>query len=129
MKLLTMTSAGLLVLIALLWIPSTSVTKASDQSPGPCTGGPEETAYQKLAEKAAKSGRSALDQVIEDLEKLSNRCGNLTKLGRSIENTLNDAKARREKLKKSHKRVKSAGKRMKSEYEKRCPDELCPLVP
>jgi len=105
MKILNIIPAGLLVMVALVWLPPNSGAQGTGQSPGACTM-QDEKDWKRLDMQAASSGEKALDQVIAELIKLNNKCGPVTKLGKSIASTLNFAKANQAKLRDAHNEVR-----------------------
>lgn len=117
MKIFNMSPGGLLVLMALLWLPSNSGAQGTGQSPGGCTN-QDEKDWKRLEMQAASSGEKALDQVIAELMRLNKKCDPATKLGGSIVKTLNIAKAKQAELRESHGEVVDAGNKMEKAKEK-----------
>jgi hypothetical protein len=112
MKIMRLIPGSLLVLMALLWFPSNSGAQGTSQSPDDCAR-EYEKAWKSLTEQAASSDEKTLDQVMDELlklkKKLEKKCGTVTKLGKSIDGSLNEAKAQREKLRAANYRLQMSG--------------------
>lgn len=100
MKILKVIAGGLLVLMALLWLPQDSVAQGS----GACVA-----EWGRLDQKVDSSDHKGLDQIIAELIKLSQKCGTDTKLGNSIRHSLNRAKVNHAKLGYTHGEADEAG--------------------
>lgn len=118
MKMMRLIPCGLLALLAQLWLPVGSGAQGTVQTEGRC-----KIDWVSLPKRLASGDLKERDRVIEDLHKLLDNCGNVTKpvteLDRSsvdLESLLRSAKKQRaqlqaqlEQLDVAHRRVKMYG--------------------